>query len=329
MAIGAVKLMSATVEALYVSSRPGAIALGADSIAPGADRRSRRRGGIRVSPAREASLVAPIEAMARGRREYAARVHKLRDLSIAIALAVCAFAASRAPAVAGKPLFGYLATLLVIAASALAIPAAVDLTTRLLTRALGGMLGIEAAARIAKSVGVAAPHFRSRRRALHRDRDDDRRRHHGRQLSRNGPALDERSSPCRFVRPRRRRARSGPPSEPDPRTCRQNRAPARSRRSRSLARLRNQLRRHARRPRVRRPRHASCVSQGRFSFGPRHRRRAVGNARDECNHRQRALREQTPRPHAAIRSRCRSVAAKRRFASSTSTTTTPASVEPL
>src|SRR4029077_12412874 len=33
MASGAVKLMSATVEALYVSSRPGAIALGADSIA--------------------------------------------------------------------------------------------------------------------------------------------------------------------------------------------------------------------------------------------------------------------------------------------------------
>jgi putative ABC transport system permease protein len=144
MASGAVKLMSATVEALYVSSRPGAIALGPDSIAMALVVGVGVAVASAYSPAREASLVAPIEAMARGRREYIARVHELRDLWIAIALAVCAFAASRAPAVAGKPLFGYLATLLVIAASALAIPAVVDLTTRLLTRALGATLGVEA-----------------------------------------------------------------------------------------------------------------------------------------------------------------------------------------
>jgi len=59
------------------------------------------------SPAREASLVSPVEAMARGgRREYDVRVNKLRDF----------LACSRArfwrqpqlpalPAVAGKPLF--------------------------------------------------------------------------------------------------------------------------------------------------------------------------------------------------------------------------------
>ena len=144
MASGAVKLMSATVDALYVSSRPGTIALSPYSIAltliVGV--------GVAVAsayaPAREAALVAPVEAMARGRREYAVRVHKFRDLTIATVLALCAFAASRAPAVAGKPLFGYLATLLVIAASALAIPAVVDLTTRLLTRTLGAILGVEA-----------------------------------------------------------------------------------------------------------------------------------------------------------------------------------------
>ncbi len=60
-----------------------------------------------ASPAREASLVAPVEAMARGEREYAARVHKVRDLWIAIALAVLGAAASLAPAIAGKPFFGY------------------------------------------------------------------------------------------------------------------------------------------------------------------------------------------------------------------------------
>jgi len=144
MASGAVKLMSATVEALYVSSRPGAIALGADSVLLALIVGVGVAVASAFSPAREASLVAPIEAMARGRREYVARVHKLRDLVIAVVLALCAFAASRAPAIAGKPLFGYLATLLVIAASALAIPAAVDLTTRLLTRALGAILGVEA-----------------------------------------------------------------------------------------------------------------------------------------------------------------------------------------
>jgi putative ABC transport system permease protein len=144
MASGAVKLMSATVEALYVSSRPGAVALGADSVLLALIVGVGVAVASAYSPAREASLVAPIEAMARGRREYVARVHKLRDLVIAVVLALCAFAASRAPAVAGKPLFGYLATLLVIAASALAIPAVVDLTTRLLTRALGAILGVEA-----------------------------------------------------------------------------------------------------------------------------------------------------------------------------------------
>ncbi len=144
MASGAVKLMSATVEALYVSSQPGQIALGADSVLLALIVGVGVAVASAYSPAREASLVAPVEAMARGRREYAARVHKLRDLVIALVLASCAFAASRAPAVAGKPLFGYLATLLVIAASALAIPAVVDLTMRLLTRGLGAILGVEA-----------------------------------------------------------------------------------------------------------------------------------------------------------------------------------------
>ena len=66
MATGAVKLMSATVESLYVSSRPGAIELTAWSfvlafvIGVGVATLSA------YSPAREASLVSPVEAMARG-----------------------------------------------------------------------------------------------------------------------------------------------------------------------------------------------------------------------------------------------------------------------
>ncbi len=143
MATGAVRLMSATVESLYVSSRPGPIEVNAASLllalAIGV--------GVAVlsaySPAREASLVSPVEAMARGRREYDARVHKTRDLWLALALGLLATAAARTPAVAGKPLFGYLATILLVAASALAIPAFAAALTSLFSRFIGKLLGIE------------------------------------------------------------------------------------------------------------------------------------------------------------------------------------------
>ncbi len=122
MASGAVRLMGATVDALYVSSRPGPIELSATSIFMAL------LAGIGVAiiaaytPAREAAQVTPIQAMARGCREFLVRVHSSRDLVIAIALAAAAWAAAKTPAVGGKPLFGYLATLLAIAAGTLAIP---------------------------------------------------------------------------------------------------------------------------------------------------------------------------------------------------------------
>ncbi len=144
MATGAVKLMSATVESLYVSSRPGAIELTAWSFVLafviGV--------GVAIisaySPAREASLVSPVEAMARGRREYIARVHKSRDLWLALILGILAAAASRVPAIEGKPVFGYLAAILLVAASALAIPAFTDVLLSRASRWLGKLLGVEA-----------------------------------------------------------------------------------------------------------------------------------------------------------------------------------------
>ena len=144
MATGAVRLMSATVESLYVSSRPGPIGLDAASLllalAIGV--------GVAVlsaySPAREASLVSPVEAMARGRREYHVRVHKTRDLWMGLVLGLAATAASRAPALAGKPFLGYLAAILLVAASALAMPAFVDALTSLSSKLLGKLFGVEA-----------------------------------------------------------------------------------------------------------------------------------------------------------------------------------------
>ncbi len=144
MASGAVKLMAATVESLYVSSRPGTIELTWSSVllafAIGV--------GVAIasalSPAREAMQVSPTDAMAQGRREYIARTHKGRDLVIATALGVLGAFASRLPAVAGKPLFGYLATILLIAAAAYAMPALVHSISRITSGLLGKVLGVEA-----------------------------------------------------------------------------------------------------------------------------------------------------------------------------------------
>lgn len=144
MATGAVRLLGATVQGLYVSSTPAPIALTPSSITLGL------LVGIGValvsaaSPAREASLVPPVAAMARGEREYAARVDKMRDLWIALALALGGAAASFAPAIAGKPFFGYLAALLMIGASAFAIPALVSGLTAAFSGLLRRALGVEA-----------------------------------------------------------------------------------------------------------------------------------------------------------------------------------------
>jgi len=125
MAGGAVKLMGATVNALYVSSTPGAIELAFSSVLIAL------LVGVGVAvvaayaPAREAAQIAPIEAMARGRREFIVRVHKNRDLAIAAILALASFISAKAPAIDGKPLFGYLATVFAIAAGTLALPAAI------------------------------------------------------------------------------------------------------------------------------------------------------------------------------------------------------------
>src|SRR5207249_9534534 len=92
----------------------------------------------------EASEVSPVEAMARGRREYNARVHKGRDLWLALVLGLAAAAASRAPAVAGKPLLGYLGAILLVAASALAMPAFVHALASFSSKLLGKLFGVEA-----------------------------------------------------------------------------------------------------------------------------------------------------------------------------------------
>jgi putative ABC transport system permease protein len=144
LASGAVRLLAVTVNALYISSRPGSMALSPVSIAlafvvgVGASVVSA------LAPAREASLVPPTEAMARGRREYVVRVKRARDAWFSLALAALSLLAARMPAIDGKPLFGYLAVLLLIGAASFAIPGVAYWLTSAASEALGRWVGVEA-----------------------------------------------------------------------------------------------------------------------------------------------------------------------------------------
>ncbi len=144
MATGAVRLLSTTVNALYVSSSPGEMRLTIGSVflalVVGI--------GVAVvsalAPAREASLVAPTEAMARGRREYEVRVERKRDALIALVLVVLGAAAAQAPELGGMPVMGYLAALLFVGASAMVTPLVVHVVTSAGSGLLRRLMGVEA-----------------------------------------------------------------------------------------------------------------------------------------------------------------------------------------
>ncbi len=156
LAGGAVGMLSTTVNALYVSSRPGTMRITSGSVLLALV------AGIGValvsalSPAQEASMVSPTEAMARGRREFAVRVERKRDALIALALALIATFAALGPPIAGKPLLGYLSALLFVAAAALLAPLVVYRAT---SAGSGGLLRVlrgRGAACVAQPGSVAA-----------------------------------------------------------------------------------------------------------------------------------------------------------------------------
>jgi putative ABC transport system permease protein len=144
LAAGAVGMLSTTVNALYVSSRPGAMTLSAGSVIVAFV------AGIGVAlasasaPAREASMVPPTEAMARGRREFDVRVERKRDAVIALVLAILATLAALAPPIDGKPLLGYLSALLFVVSAALFAPLVVYRATAAVSSKVGRALGVEA-----------------------------------------------------------------------------------------------------------------------------------------------------------------------------------------
>lgn len=134
MAVGAVKLIGNTVDSLYVSSQPGLVQLTPEAALLGVAL------GVSVSllaalaPSLEAARVAPVEAMARGRGEYAAGQRSRRTIWWALAALILAAVLSTLPAVHRQPLFAYLAVLLLLAGTAAAIPNIVEAVAALTNR---------------------------------------------------------------------------------------------------------------------------------------------------------------------------------------------------
>lgn len=144
MAIAAVKLIGNTVQSLYVSSQPGAIAFTPAAMLMGSAL------GISISllaslaPAIEASHVSPIEAMARGRNESNFKALTKTSIYGAIALIIAAAGLSQLPAVDNQPLFAYLAVICLIAGSAAAIPNLVAFFSTVSQSLLQRIFGVEA-----------------------------------------------------------------------------------------------------------------------------------------------------------------------------------------
>ncbi len=199
MAQGAVKSVSATVESLYVSSRPGPISLTWETVllalAIGV--------GISVlsalAPAREASRVVPVEAMGRGRREHEARVHQARSLACAAVFAAFAWIASLQQPIGGKPVFGYLAAILPDRGIGICHSGARVGRVRDKCADSAPDLRSGSSARDAQPGGIAPAYIRVDRCAVHCHRDVGRSRHHGREFPANRSGLDGGPSPSRSV----------------------------------------------------------------------------------------------------------------------------------
>jgi putative ABC transport system permease protein len=145
MAAAAVGLIADTVNALYVSSRPAAISIGLPAVATAIIAGTMVAFASALAPAREAMGVTPVEAMGRGAQDHHAQSHARRNLLWAMLLGSVAVAVAQAGPLDGKPIAGYTATLLAIAAMALAAPAVITglaAGTRSAAQALFGPEGL-------------------------------------------------------------------------------------------------------------------------------------------------------------------------------------------
>ena len=143
LASSMVGLISQTVRSLYTSSAPGPIHLSAFSVLLAFIAGLAAALVSAWGPAREAMRISPTEAMGRGSQETHARLRLGRNFAIAIVLGLLAWAASVPGPIDGRPIFGYLATLLSVGATALVTPAVVLGVNRALREPLRKLLGAE------------------------------------------------------------------------------------------------------------------------------------------------------------------------------------------
>jgi putative ABC transport system permease protein len=145
LAAGLLGMISDTVNALFVTSAPGAIALSPASWAGALLTGTGVAFFSALIPAREAARVAPAEAMRRSIVEHETRLHVKRDLAMAVAAAALAVVFSQFGPIDGRPVLGYAATLFAVVAAALVAPAFISGAIRGLRTSLkriGGAAGL-------------------------------------------------------------------------------------------------------------------------------------------------------------------------------------------
>ncbi|MEP6716861.1 MAG: FtsX-like permease family protein [Terriglobia bacterium] len=155
LAAGIVRLISDTVNSLFTTSAPGAVALSAGSIAGAVLTGTLVALFSALIPARDAARVAPAEAMRREAQEHRARLHVRRDLMWAVAMSVAAVILCQFGPIAGRPVLGYVAALFAVSATAMISPVFVTVVIRCLRapiRRLGGAAGLIASRSLTASL---------------------------------------------------------------------------------------------------------------------------------------------------------------------------------
>src|SRR5206468_9781093 len=97
-----------------------------------------------LSPAWEAAQIPPTEAMARGREQYLAAMRSRRTIWFALAAFVLGAALTQPGPVYGKPIFGYISVILLVAATSLAVPNLWIAFVAVLQRSIAKIFGVEA-----------------------------------------------------------------------------------------------------------------------------------------------------------------------------------------
>ena len=144
LALGAVRLLGATVRALYTTADPAPVVFSLSSVI------AALLAGVGVSmlaalaPALEAARVAPVEAMAHGREEMVAHHRSRWSVPLAFLISLLAFGAALLPARGTTPLFGYVSCVLFIGAATIAVPALVKSLAARCSTLAGRWMGVEA-----------------------------------------------------------------------------------------------------------------------------------------------------------------------------------------